>query len=243
MAMVFSDTTDRDGIVELVEDLTGTQSSTTSSYTLKTKTRDINNAYARYFLLGVEAEGRWQLDDTNHTKYPIITTNLVSGQQDYSFTVDEQSNQILDIYRVEILDSTGNGVLLTPIDQYDVKGQALTEFMSENAQPTYYDKTANGIILYPAPNYNYTNGLKIYFNRTPSYFVYTDTTKTPGIPDVFHEYLAIRPAYQYCLRKGLPQKNDLKTDVLELENFIRTYYSNRSKDEPKAMTPAPRSSR
>lgn len=241
--MVFSDTTDRDGLVELLEDLTGTPSATTSSYTLKTKTRDINNAYARYFLLGIEAEGRWQLDDTNHTKYPIITTALTANQQDYSFTIDEQSNQILDIYRVEILDSSGNAVLLQPIDQFDIKGQALTEFMESAAQPTYYDKTANGIVLYPKPNYTNSTGLKIYFNRTPSYFVYTDTTKTAGIPDVFHEYLAIRPAYQYCLRKGLPQKNDMKLDVLELENFIKTYYSNRSKDEVKNMTPAYRCSR
>jgi hypothetical protein len=241
--MVFSDTTDRDGIVELLEDLTATQSTTTSSYTLKTKTRDINNAYSRYFLLGIEAEGRWQLDDTNHTKYPVITTNLVANQQDYSFTVDEQSNQILDIYRVEVLDSTGIARLLTPIDQFDVRGQALSEFLKTAALPTYYDKTANGIVLYPKPNYNSTNGIKIYFNRTPSYFVYTDTTKVPGIPDVFHEYLAIRPAYQYCLRKQLSQKNDLKADMLELEAFIKTYYSGRSKDEVKNMTPAYRNSR
>lgn len=242
MSMQFSDTTNRTGIIELIEDNTGTQSATTSSYTLKTKTRDVNNAYANYFLIGGQTDGRWQLDDTNHTKYPIITTALTANQQDYTFTVDEQSNQILDIFRVEILDSTGNGVELTPIDQFDIKGQALTEFMKTAATPLFYDKTANGIILYPKPNYTNSAGLKIYYNRTPDYFVSTDTTKKPGIPDMFHEYLALRPSYQYCLRKGLPQTASLKADMLAMEDGIRSYYSSRSKDEVKQMTPAYRNS-
>jgi hypothetical protein len=241
--MVFSNTTDRTGIIELIEDNTGTQSATTSSYPLKSKTRDVNNAYANYFLIGGQTEGRWQLDDTNHTKYPIITTALTANQQDYTFTVDEQSNQILDIYRVEILDPTGLGVELTPIDQFDIQGMALTEFQKSAATPLFYDKTANGIILYPKPNYTNSAGLKIYFNRTPSYFLSTDTTKTPGIPDTFHEYLALRPSYQYCLRKGLPQTVQLKADMLAMEEGIRSYYSSRSKDEVKEMSAAPRSSR
>lgn len=243
MAMVFSDTTDRDGIIELIEDLTGTSSATTSSYPLKSKTRDVNNAYANYFLIGSMTDGRWQLDDTNHTKYPIITTALTANQQDYSFTVDEQSNQILDIYRVEILDPTGLGIELTPIDQFDIQGQALTEFNKTAATPLYYDKTANGIILYPKPNYTNSAGLKIYYNRTPSYFAYTDTTKTPGIPDAFHEYLALRPSYQYCLRKGLAQTSNLKADMVQMEEAIKSYYSSRSKDEVKQMTAALRSPR
>ena len=242
MAMQFSDTTNRTGIIELIEDNTGTQSSTTSSYTLKTKTRDVNNAYANYFLIGGQTDGRWQLDDTNHTKYPIITTALTANQPDYTFTVDEQSNQILDIYRVEILDTTGHGVELTPIDQFDIQGQALTEFMRDAATPLFYDKTANGIILYPKPNYTNSAGLKIYYNRTPDYFVSTDTTKKPGIPDMFHEYLALRPSYQYCLRKGLPQTDSLRNDMVAMEDAIKLYYSNRSKDEVKEMSAAPRNS-
>lgn len=230
-------------LVTLIEENTGTQSTTTSSYPLASKTRDINNAYANYFLIGAQTEGRWQVDDTNHPKYPIITTALTANQQDYTFTTDEQGNQILDIYRVEIIDPNGLAVELTPIDQFDIKGQALTEFMKDASIPMYYDKTANGIILYPQPNYTNAAGLKIYYNRTPEYFTVSDTTKLPGIPDMFHEYLAIRPSYQYCLRKGLPQTPNLKQDMLIMEDGIKDYYKSRSKDEVKRMTSAPRSSR
>ena len=243
--MQFSDTTNRTGIIQLIEDNTGTQSASTSSYSLATKTRDVNNAYANYFLIAASTEGRWQVDDTNHTDYPIITTNLTSGQQDYVFTVDGSStpNQILDIYRVEITDPSGLDVELTPIDQFDVKGVALTEFMSADGTPRFYDKTANGIIMYPTPNYNATAGLKIYYTRTPSYFTTADTTKKPGIPDMFHEYLALRPSYQYCLRKGLANADNLRADMLIMEDQIKSYYMNRSRDEVKRMTPARRSSR
>lgn len=235
--MPFSDTTNRYGIVELLSDITDTGSASATSYPLKTKTRDINLAYARYFMIAIAAEGRWQVDDTNQTDYPIITTNLVSNQQDYTFTVDGSStpNQILDIYRVENTDPNGLMYLLKPIDMYDIAGIALSEFQKTAGIPQYYDKTANGLVLYPKSNYSATNGLKIYFNRTPSYFVSTDTTKKPGIPDIFHEYLAISPGYQYALRKSLANKNDLKDDMLRLEEDIRAYYSRRSQDEEPQM--------
>lgn len=240
--MQFSDTTNRTGIIQLIEDLTGTQSATTSSYPLASKTRDVNNAYANYFRIGFEAEGRWQLDDTNQNDYPIITDNLIANQQDYSFVTDGSTpaNQILDVYRVEVKDSTGFAYELIPIDQFDIKGQALTEFMKDAGIPKYYDKTANGLILYPKPNYNYTEGLRIYYNRTPSYFLSTDTTKKPGIPDFFHEYLAYKPAYLFSLRKGLPQTAGYKDDITRMEDQIRSYYSSRAKDEVKRMSAIPR---
>lgn len=243
--MVFSNTTDRTGIIELIEDNTTTQSATSSSYPLKSKTRDVNNAYADFFMQAAKAEGRWQVDDTNQTDYPIITDDLVANQQDYSFTFDGSAvpNQILDIYRVEITDSNGLATELIPFDQFDIQGQALTEFQKNAGIPIYYDKTANGIFLYPKPNYSRTDALKIYISRTPVYFLSTDTTKKPGIPDMFHEYLALRPSYQYCLRKGLPQTASLKQDLFDMIESIKSYYSLRSKDEVKNMTPARRSSR
>ena len=232
--MQLSDITNRTGIIELLEDKTNTQSATTSSYTRTTKIRDINNAYAHYLTLANQASGRWLADDTNQVDYPVITTNIVSSQQDYSFTVDEQGNQILDIYRVECFDSAGIAHKLRPFDMQDTE-QALTEFMKNGGIPVCYDKTANGLILYPTPNYSYTNGLKIYYERTPSYFTVSGTvasdTKKPGIPDIHHEYLALRPAYQYCLQKGLSQASSYYNEMIAMESFIKEYYRDRNKDE------------
>lgn len=242
--MIFSDTTNRTGVVQLLEDLTTTQSAASSSYPLSVKTRDINNAYAEYFLLAVQSSGSWLADDTNQTDYPIITANLVANQQDYTFTVDGSvtPNQILDIYRVEIKDASGNWVLIKSYDEND-ETTALSQQATQSGTPTRYSKTANGIFLDSKPSYASTGGLKIWFARTPSYFLSTDTTKKPGIPDVFHRYLAIHPAYFYCLQKGLPQSVAYFNEKTKLEKQIETYYSQRNKDEKPRLTVTQRSCR
>lgn len=228
--MEFSKTSDRTGLIQLLEDLTNTQSASSSSYTLATKTRDINNAYAKYFMIALQASGTWQVDDTNQTDYPIMTTDLIASQQDYAFTVDQNLNQVWDIYRVEIADASGTWQVIDPYDE-NQEETSLTEQATESGTPVRYSKTANGIFLDRKPSYNSTNGLKIYFARSPSYFASTDTTKKPGIPDMFHEYLAMRPAYYYSLAKGLKQANNFKVEVLEMEKSIMTYHSLRTRDE------------
>jgi hypothetical protein len=239
MAMQFSDSANGTGIIELIEDLTNTPSTTTDSYPLKKKTRDVNNAYARFMMLAISASGKWQIDDTNQTGHPILISNLVANQQDYNYTVDGEStpNQILDLYRVEVKDSSGNWSQILPFDQSDLQGTSLTNFMATAGIPQYYDKVGNALFLYPKPSANVTGGLKLWFARTPAYFVSTDTTKKAGIPDIFHEYLALRPSWQYCARKKQSAlAKDYKMQVLEIEDSIEVYYSNRSREEKTQIT-------
>lgn len=216
-------------IVSLIESNTKSNS---TSYPIAEKVIDINLALDKVWDTILPNMGTWQLDDTNHTDYPIITTNLVSGQRDYPFLTDEQGNLILDIYKVMVADSNG---VYTEVVPKDVQSEKDTSsfFDGQNAtgKPTRYDKTANGIFLDLIPNYNYTNGLKVYINREASYFTVSDTTKKPGFAGIYHEYLALRPSYMYALRNGLQNTNILKQEMLEMEKAIEKYYANRSKDE------------
>ncbi|WP_395019799.1 hypothetical protein [Dongia sp.] len=211
------------------------------SYTLKKKTRDINLALAWFFLLAGEAAGKWQLDDTNQTDYPIIKIDLVANQRDYPFTVDGSStpNQILEILRVERAAENGTFEVLDPFDQTE-EPEALAQLATVSGTPQRYDKLANGLFLDPKPSYSYTAGLWVYISRTPSYFLSTDTTKTAGIPDFAHEYLALRPAWKYAVWKGLKNKADLERDVLRMEAKIRSFYSRRNKTENSRIRTAPR---
>jgi hypothetical protein len=103
--------------------------------------------------------------------------------------------------------------------------------------------TANGIFLIDIPNFSREDSLEIYVNRTPTYFLTSDTTKKAGIPWILHEYLAIRPAYFYCLDKTLPQANKLKDELDKLEDAIEVYYSKRNKAQPNRIMMKHRSSR
>lgn len=237
MLLQFSDTTNKSGIIQLLSKRTGTQNS--NSYSLLEKTVDINLALANYFIIANQNSGRWQVDDTNHTDYPIIYANIVSGQQDYSFTVDENDNQILDIYKVRIKDTNGKWWTLKQRDLQDGNDEPLNS--TTTGLPTEYDLTANGIFLNDIPNFTQDNSLEVYISRAGSYFVSTDTDKVAGIPEIFHEYLVIRPAYFYCLEKGLPQANDYKIILYGLdgrggmEKSIETYHANRNRDEKRRV--------
>ena len=57
---------------------------TTTSYPTADLTADVNLGLDKIWAIIFTSNGTWQWDDTNHTSdYPIITTDLVSGQRDY----------------------------------------------------------------------------------------------------------------------------------------------------------------
>lgn len=235
MSLQFSDTTNRRGVIELIDDILGTDS---TQYSTAKKTRDVNLALDRAFALIFSAGGTWQFDDSNQTDYPIITTNIVSGQRDYSFTTDANNNLILEVFRVLVSDENGNFNDILPVDvssKYAPVG--FTDGNNTGGLPNSYDKLGNGIFLDPIPNYNRTGGLKVYINREASYFTTTDTTKKAGFAGLFHEYLALLPAYKYARDNAMSIANSLKNDVAEMENAIIDYYKSREKDTRKVFIP------
>ncbi len=237
MILQFSDTANKQGIVQVIERRTGTQSTSTSGYPIQAKTVDTNMALARYFVLANDKAGTWSpADDTNHADYPIVFANINSGQQDYSFTVDEDGNQIQDIYKIRVKDASGNWSTLYPLDLQSKDDQYLNS-TTTTSKPTGFRLTANGIMLTDIPNYDSENGLEIFVSRAPAYFVYTDTTKIAGIPEMHQEYLTLRPSYFYCLEKGLPQASAYKLELFGpdgksgMELDIKNYWSKRNRTE------------
>ncbi len=212
--------------------------SNSSTYPLADKTADINLALDTVWATIFRAGGTWQFDDSNHTDYPIITTALVDGQRDYAFTTDENSNLILDVYKVMVADADGVYHEIYPID---VQSQEDTSTFYDGrlteGTPLRYDKTGNGIFLDPIPSYNEAAGLKVYINREGSYFTVADTTKKAGFAGIFHEYLAVRPSYQFAFTNGLKNAPALAAEMLRLESALGKYYSAREKDVRRRMTP------
>lgn len=243
--MVFSDTTTKQGIVQEIDFLVNSDN---NSYPIEDKTRNINRAYDKVVSRIFEADGRWEFDDQNATDLPIATTPLVIGQQDYSF-----DTSFLIVERVEVQQQDGTYIALSPFSQADIvrggipgyiPSQSLTDFLSQPGIPQYYDKLANSIFLYPKSSYSTLSDgvtpalLKVYFQRNVSYFVPTDTTKTPGFNPQFHRILSMEAALDYARAKnldiGLPHGKIPNSFVGELQNLyqdLQNYYSRKSKDE------------
>jgi hypothetical protein len=234
--MIISKVSDRTGIIQSLEDLTGTQN--VSSYSTAVKLKDINLAFDDYSNLVKQVSSTWQADDSSHTKYPNMYFNLVSGQGDYSFTEDEQGNQVQDIYRVECMMPNGTWKLLTPVDE--MAGASITEIEAQSGTPTEYWKTANGIFLKVKPNYSQTNGIRMFFTRSPNYFTAADVTaetKEPGIPNGHHKYLFWKPAFWYWLPKDTARAQICKQEVDKIEAEIMEDISNRNRDEKVGFRP------
>lgn len=231
--MVFSDTVDNTGIVQQTRVLMRVDS---SQWPTANIANSVNNWLDTVTGYAIGADRNFQWDDTNHTKLPIGTTNLVASQSDYSFLTDEQGNTILNLTRVEILDSSGQYHKLDLIDQVDVD-RALDAYESTAGTPREYDKIADNIIrLYPKPAANVTNGLKFYFQRTPSYFAATDTTKEPGVPPILHRGFVIAAAYDGALTLGLDNLNALSVELVKEEEKMRRHFGNRNTDKDRRMT-------
>jgi len=192
----------------------------------------------------IGADRRFQWDDTNHSKLPIGTTDLTASQSDYSFLTDEQGNAILNLTRIDILDDDGLYRQLIPIDQVQLTGIALDEFLKTNDKPRYYDKIADNIIrLYPTPATSVTSGLKFYFQRTASYFAATDTTKSPGVSPLLHRGFVVASAYDGALALGLQNLQPLNIELQKERLKMEEYFSNRETDEPNIILPKYRNPR
>lgn len=233
--MVFSDTSGNTGIVQQTRKLLRVDATQWPTVDVVNSVNNWLDCIAGYAIL---ADKRFQWDDTNHSALPIGTTNLVAGQSDYSFLTDEQGNSIITLTRIDVLDASGNWTQLKAMDQSDVK-MALDEYQSTAGTPTQYDKIADNIVrLYPAPADNVTAGLKFYFQRTPSYFVDTDTTKAPGVSPLLHRGFVVAAAYDGALTLGTSNITGLTLErERELDKMMR-YFADRNRDDTGRVTPA-----
>lgn len=213
------------------------------SYPVEEKTADENIALDAIYALIFSKGGTWQFDDSNHEKYPIITTDLVSGQRDYTFVEDQQGNLILDIYKVMVKGPDGVFREMKTRDQQslDQANNEVTGFVDGQAKsgtPTRVDKTANGIFLDEIPNYNSEGGLKVFINREGSYFIDSDTTKKPGFSGLFHAYIAIHCSVAYCKRNMMfDLAATYQNDLIKMEQDISDHYGKRERDIPRRMMP------
>jgi len=234
--MNFSDTTNNTGIVQQVRDLMRVDA---TQWPTSRIVNSVNNWHDNVTGYAIGADRRFQWDDSNHSKLPIGTTNLVANQSEYSFLTDEQGNAILNLTGIEILDSNGNYRKLTPRNFGD-SDIPEDEMLRTAGFPTEYDKIADNIIrITPKPISSVTAGLKFYFQRTGSYFAATDTTKAPGVAPLLHRGYVIAAAYDGALTLGLNNLQPLSVELQKEEEKMKRYFSNRNTDERAVLTPIP----
>lgn len=219
--------------------------SDSTSYSAANLLITINQAYEEVIAKILNADGRWQWDDSNRTDFPIATTTLVNSQPDYTFDVAQ-----LKVLGVSVLDNLGNFYPLVPIDFEDIKfsGVDPSEYYETDGRPAYYDKQGSSLVLHPAPDNGVSvtlaAGLKVFFQRTADLFTsaqVTTGTKVPGFASPFHMILAYKAAIPYCIKYKPERVASLEFKAQQMEADMIRFYTKREKDERNilAMKPAP----
>lgn len=235
--MVFSDTVNNLGIVQQVRDMMRVDETQWATSKIVNSCNNYLDTVAGY---AIGADRRFQWDDTNHTKLPKGTTALVSGQSEYSFLTDEQGNTILNLVSISLLEIATNKE--TKLEVVDISESAYnySSFGVESGLPTSYDKIADNIVrLDKAPSASDASlyKLKFYFQRTPSYFSASDTTKAPGVPPLLHRGFVINSAFDGALSLGLDNLQPLSVERQLEEKKMIEYFGNRNTDEVIRMKP------
>ena len=199
--MEFSDTTNKDGIIQMIEQTTNLGDGTiTTGNTVQLAyfTNLINQWYRIVAYYAWRSDKMWTFDDRNQTDFPIATTTVVNNQRDYSFASTD-----LRIRQVEIMSI--NGYYSTLEYMPNNSGVLYTQKQQENAGlPTHFRLNGNSLILYPKPDTTVVTaaeGLRITTDREVSAFVVGDTTKEPGFGEQFHPILYYGPCLEWATIK------------------------------------------
>lgn len=194
----------------------------------------------------MRADSRWQWDDSNQTDLPIATTNIVSGQQDYTLSLDH-----LTIDRVRVKDNTGKFRLITSVDIHDLNYTSSIDYFNSAGIPTIYDKSGVSLFLGPIPNYSVSGGLEIRFTRGPLKYDYTAntnqgqftngtgsgaTTDKPGFDSLYHSLVADWASFNYLNANGMQTASNVFAEIQRKENEIDIFYGLRSRDERPRFT-------
>lgn len=231
MSIVFSDTSTNTGIVQQVRKLMQVDA---TQWPTANIVASVNNWLDTVCGYAIGADRTLQWDDTNHTGLPEGTAPLTINVAEYSYLQDEQLNSVITLTGISVL-VNGIYVPLKSVDRNDANYDSTT-FGTTTGTPTEYDKIADNIIrLNFKPSATVSAGIKFFFQRSPSYFVAADTTKTPGVAPILHRGFVISAAYDGAITLGLPNAQSLALERQVEENKMVTYFSRRNNDDPKPV--------
>jgi hypothetical protein len=235
--MVFSDTTNKNGIVQFTEALCklGDTGISADSVLFAQITGYINQAYKKVASAILRVDRNWRWDDTNYTDFSIASITLVNNQRDYTLPASASGGNASTLYKinqVRIKDASGD---LNKIELADT----ITE-TTDTGMPTKYRLLNGSIRLEPIPitgSVTMAAGLEITFQRAMDAFTTSDTTQQPGFMDMYHELLAYDASASYLMPIN-PQLAITYTQIFnERLKLLQSDYALRNDDVKRRLVP------
>jgi hypothetical protein len=228
--MQFSNTTNLSGIIQMCEKYTNKLYGDISgdATLLKEFTNNSNIALNKLWAKIFKATGAWEYDDHNQTDLPQATANLSNGTATYVLP-----EEALTLKRLEVKDSNGEWCVVEPIMRDEIP-EAINEFLDTDSTPRFYRMIGETIELFPAPDYDSTAGLKVYFDRGSVAFASTDTTAIPGFNSELHYLVPISASLEWLKVKSptssttIQLEKDWATGLQDLNKIYNLRFSDKT---------------
>lgn len=237
--MVFSDTTNKNGIVQFSEDLCklGDGGITNDTVLFKKFTSLLNQAYKKVSIALLRVDRRWKFDDTNYTDFSIGTITLVSGQRDYTLPASTSGGNASTLWKVnlvEIMDISGvyQKIELMPDGEIETTGTS--------GIPTKYRLLGNSIRLQDVPLTGFVtlvDGLRVTFQRSIIEYTTASTTVQPGFIDAYHDLLAYDASATYLLPINTQLAINYSTIFDNRLKLLQKDWSNKNDDVENVFSP------
>jgi hypothetical protein len=236
--MVYSNTSTKAGIIQMIEETTGQGDGAITGSTQKFAYINnlVNNWYRIAAYIAWKADKVWSFDDSNHTTFPQVTTTIVDNQRDYTLPTTA-----LRLRDVEVMNASGDYYTLRYMREDDAR--LLSEKEQEEAGiPSDYRLVGNVIILYPKPDASLVTtaaGIRITIDREVDPFTVSDTTQEPGLPAQFHPILYYGPSFEYATVNGLKDVSSMCLKMLGdfpgLTSMLGTFFAERNQDVVRSL--------
>lgn len=239
--MVFSDTTNKNGLIQTIEEYSNLSDGaiTSDDTLLKKTTARVNDTLSEIITEIMMAQDNFDWDDPTRSDFPIATTPLVAGQRDYQF----DNLSFLKLKRLDVAYDGVNYYRGVPFDsasyQDGLGNDSLVDNKFNKADP-HYDPKAFGFWLYPratAADVAAGGLIRVEFTRSFDPFTYDDTVKEPPIDSPFHELIAIGAALKYAVIKDEKKAVNLNTLWQTGLKKLGEYYGKRDEDFNLTLNP------
>lgn len=203
----------------------------TNEYTLRDRTRNVNERYRQVLSMIFESYGGWLFMDDNVSgttgsgDVPFADQNISANQAYYALPAGT-----ITVIGVEIkYFAATTWIQMTPLSYEEFLRQGGDAAFPTAATPWAYLLQGDVIRLLPMPNFSQNASLRVFFDQDVATFASTDTTKVPGFASPFHRMLSVGAALDFANARGLPKVALLQNLWNDYEKRLREFYSSRYK--------------
>lgn len=243
--MQYNDTTNKNGIIQMIEKTTklglGTISGNAApDYYLDYFTQLVNNwlGYTTSMIQGMSREAIY--DDVNNTGFQTEEYNTVDDQQDYGLDSDISSIRIVEIRDATQADTTKG---FSTIPFVEVRDRLGDRFGEDEGTPTGWWLEGRSIVFNVPTDTATVDVYRVTYDRHAHDFTTSDTTAEPGFDKQFQMILVYGPVLEWAMLKGKQETVALCREMLYgvsptmpgLMKLMKKHYKNQIKELKRAV--------